>query len=369
MRYGILTFQEPKPDISHKILHVDMDAFYASIEIRDNPDLKNRPVVIARHPQLTQGRGIVTTCNYIARQYGIYSAMSAKEAYDRCRHAVFIPPNIDYYRQISQSIHHIFRQYTDLIEPVSLDEAYLDVTDNKKKINSGTIIAQQIQSQIEEELHLTCSVGVSYNKYIAKIASDFKKPHGITVVEPTDAAEFLKQLDIKKFPGVGRKTYPQFIELGIESGADLYEKDLEFLIQHFGKLGYTLYYKVRGVSNFEVKPKNHRKSYGRERTFAPFLVTPAAVNDQLERLAQLLDRNGRIKELRAYTVTLKVRYENFDTLTRQTQLFQPVTTPEEVVQVVSKLWQEHGDATRSVRLLGITLSNFDDPLYSPMRLF
>lgn len=368
MRYGILTFKDPQPDTSRKILHIDMDAFYASVEIRDQPDLANKPVVIAQHPRKTGGRGIVSTCNYIARQYGIHSAMSAQEAFQRCPHAVFIPGRHDYYREVSNQIRQIFQRYTDLIEPLSLDEAYLDVTNNKLNIPSATIIGKKIQADIKRELNLTCSVGASYNKFIAKIASDYQKPFGFTVVEPDDAVDFLKSLPIEDFRGIGAKSLPTFHEHDIYTGADLYKCELDWLIDNFGKLGYSLYFKVRGIHNDPVKSDRERKSIGRETTFSQFLSQETAVLAQLQKLTnQVADRVNRY-DLQARTVTIKIRYEDFETLTRQAATDRPVNTVDDIFQYVEDLWEEHGSLDKTIRLLGVTVSNFEDNQYTLLPL-
>lgn len=368
MQFGILTFEDPQPDTSRKILHIDMDAFYASVEIRDQPHLANKPVVIARHPRKTGGRGIVSTCNYVARQYGIHSAMSAQEAFNRCPHAVFIPTRHDYYRQVSRQIHQIFHRYTDIIEPLSLDEAYLDVTNNKLGIPSATIVGKMIQADIKRELNLTCSVGVSYNKFIAKIASDYQKPFGFTVVEPDEAVEFLKSLPIEDFRGIGAKSLPIFHEQNIYTGEDLYQCDLEWLIKKFGKLGFSLYFKVRGIHNAPVIADRERKSIGRETTFSQFLVQESAVLAQFRQLInQVVSRLNRYN-LQARTVTIKIRYEDFETLTRQVATDEPVNSAEEIYRYVTDLWYEHGHLDKSIRLLGVTVSNFENNQYTMVPL-
>lgn len=368
MKYGLLTFEEPKPDTTRKILHVDMDAFYASIEVRDNPSLKNRPVVIAKHPNLTGGRGIVATCNYIARQYGIHSAMSAVEAYKLCPKAIFIQGNMDYYREVSQQIRAIFLKYTDVIEPLSLDEAYLDVTVNKINEASALKIAHLIQKEIYETLSLTCSIGVSYNKFIAKIASDYHKPHGITIVTPQEATKFLQALPIDKFYGVGVKSIPHFHELGIFNGKDLYQQDLDTLIKHFGKMGYSLYFKVRGIHNTAVNQQRDRKSIGRERTFTQFLNDEEKIIVQFEKLTQSVMKKVRGLGLLTNSVTIKIRYGNFETITRQMQAEDYFDSYEEAISIVKELWLKHGNLDQEVRLLGVSVSNLLNPETSVIQL-
>lgn len=368
MQYGMLTFNDIEPNTSRKILHVDMDAFYASIEIRDNPRLKNKPVVIAKHPKLTNGRGIVSTCNYEARKYGIHSAMSAQEAYQRCPQAVFIQGDLNYYRSVSLQIREIFQEYTDLIEPLSLDEAYLDVTVNKKNMKSATIMGQQIQREIYQRTKLTCSVGVSYNKFIAKIASDFNKPSGLTLVEPKDAHEFLMQLPIEKYYGVGKKSVGHFHDLGIYNGQDLYNTTLDDLIDNFGKMGYSLYFKVRGIHDSPVNNKRERKSIGRERTFSVFLELESEVLDNINKLIKKIDERHQISKLKAHTITLKIRYDNFETITRQIQRNQAIQSVEESQVLAEQIWSSHGNLDQSIRLLGVTFSNFDHPLFTSIKL-
>ena len=210
-------------DTSRKIIHIDMDAFFASVEERDNPDLKGKPVIIGSDPRKTGGRGVVSTCNYEARKFGVHSAMSSKEAYERCPQAVFISGNYQKYRKVGMQIREIFKRYTDLVEPMSIDEAYLDVTENKLGIKSALKIAKMIQYDIWQEVHLTCSAGVSYNKFLAKLASDFEKPKGLTLILPEDAQDFLEKLPIEKFYGVGKRSVEKLHQLGVFTGADLLE--------------------------------------------------------------------------------------------------------------------------------------------------
>ncbi|UUX34594.1 DNA polymerase IV [Fundicoccus culcitae] len=368
MQYGILQFDDPQPDTSRKILHVDMDAFYASVEIRDQPHLKDKPVVIAKHPNLTNGRGIVTTCNYIARQYGIHSAMSSMEAYKRCPHAVFISGNMKHYQEVSNQIRAIFYQYTDLVEPLSLDEAYLDVTINKKGIKSATIIAQQIQQQILQELNLTCSIGISYNKFIAKIASDYHKPFGLTLVTPEEALMFLERLPIEKFYGVGRKSVPYFHDKGIKTGKDLANKSLEELERDFGKMGHSLFFKVRGIHNSPVRPTNERKSIGKETTFSQFLEFEPQVLEIFDQLTTKVIDKMQSKGLKAHTITIKIRYENFETINRQMQMKIAFDDRVLAYEMVQNLWAIHGHLDYRIRLLGVSVSNFDNPDYELIRL-
>jgi DNA polymerase-4 len=362
MEFGILKFKEPERDTSRKIIHVDMDAFYASVEIRENPSLKGKPVIIARHPKETSGRGVVATASYEARKYGVHSAMSSKKALELCPQGIFIPGNFALYRQVSNQIHDIFRRYTDIFQPLSLDEAYLDVTENKKGIKSGTLIAREIQRTIYDELKLTCSAGVSYNKFIAKVASDFKKPAGLTVVPPNRAHDFLMNLDIDKFGGVGEKTLEKMHEAEIYTGQDLYEKSELELAQRFGKLGHSLFQRVRGIDNRPVEAERERKSLGKERTFQDDLTTDDEVIQFLRYISKEVYQKLQTKEMHGKTVVLKVRYSDFETITRRKTQLNYIESSDELFSLVYGLWQEIGNPERGIRLLGVTMTSLD-PIY------
>lgn len=368
MEYGLLTFKRPENDLSRKIIHIDMDAFYASVEERDNPNLKGKPLVIAHHPKDTGGRGVVTTANYAARKFGIHSAMSAQLAYRLCPKAIFIPPRMNYYKEVSQQIREIYHRYTDIIEPLSLDEAYLDITHNKKSIPSATIIAQQIQREVWQEVHLTCSAGVSYNKFLAKIASDFKKPAGITVITPEEAAEFLMALPIGKFYGVGEKTAEKLEQLKIQTGKDLYELESKFLIDEFGKMGYQLYRKVRGIDNSPVRNNRERKSIGKEYTFRNVLVNEEQVEEKLKVLASGVADSLSRHKLHGRVVVLKIRYADFETLTRQKSFITYSDGKDDIFQKAMDLWEEHGEIEKEIRLLGITVTQLAPQYYTNIQL-
>ncbi|WP_347300434.1 DNA polymerase IV [Dolosigranulum savutiense] len=368
MDYGILKFDEPDRDTSRKIIHIDMDAFYASVERREDPSLEGKPVVIARHPKDTEGRGVVTTASYEARQFGIHSAMSAAKAYELCPTAVFIPPNFTLYREISAQIHNIFEQYTDLVQPLSLDEAYLDVTDNKYNLPSATIIARQLQQKIYDQTKLTCSAGVSYNKFIAKIASDYQKPSGLTVVPPELAECFLMKLPIEKFFGVGEKTLEKMHTLDIYTGEDLYQQSLDDLMQVFGKMGYSLYHKVRGIDNSPVIANRTRKSVGKESTYAHMMTHDDEVIQQLRRLSQQTFASLEKHHLHGKTVVLKYRYSNFSTHTKRKTLFNYIHSAQDLFNIASDIWYEEGEAERGIRLLGVTVTNLNKMSYENMAL-
>ena len=357
-----------KNDLTRKIIHIDMDAFFASVEERDCPKLAQGPLVIARHPKDTGGRGVVTTANYLARQYGIHSAMSAQKAYELCPKAVFLPGNHEKYQKVSRQVRAIFARYTDLVEPVSIDEAYLDVTQNTIHAKSAIKVAKCIQHDIWHELHLTCSAGVSYNKFLAKLASDYEKPRGLTVVRPEEAVAFLKKLPIEKFYGVGKKTVPKMHELGIHTGADLYEKDEFFLIQQFGKMGYSLYRKVRGVHLSPVVTKRERKSVGKERTYATLLTTENDCLTQLRQLSEEVSEQLKKLERHGKIIVLKMRTSDFVTKTRRITLPKATYRKEELFSAVSLLFEEQNQVEIGIRLLGVSVTGLDPITFEAIEL-
>ena len=345
-----------KNDTSRKIIHIDMDAFFASVEERDHPELAQHPLVIARHPSDTGGKGVVTTANYEARKYGIHSAMSAQKAYELCPHAIFVPGNHEKYRLVSNEVREIFAKYTDVIEPVSIDEAYLDVTQNKINSYSAVKIARLIQRDVWQKVHLTCSAGVSYNKFLAKLASDFMKPQGITVIPPRDAQEFLKALPIEKFHGVGKKTVPKMHEMGIFTGADLFEKTEMELIQSFGKMGYFLYRKVRGIHDSPVAVKRERKSVGKEHTYGKPLTTEDAVLSQLRQLSEKV------------AAALKKSGKHGQTLVLKKTLPTYLADKQAIFSQASLIWEEVAGLEKGIRLLGITVTNLDPITFENLTL-
>ncbi|MDZ7834290.1 MAG: DNA polymerase IV [Alkalibacterium sp.] len=367
MRYGILIFDEPKKDTSRKIIHVDMDAFYASVEIRENPSLKNKPVIIARHPKDTGGRGVVTTASYEARKFGVHSAMSAQKAFELCPQGLFVPPSFDLYKEASRKMHRIFHRYTDKIQPLSLDEAYLDVTSNHIGQKSATLIAEKIRKEIFKELNLTCSAGVSYNKFLAKVASDYNKPDGITVIPPEKAHDFLVHLPIEKFHGVGKKSVEKMHTLGIYTGQDLFDKDELELVTHFGKMGHSLYRKVRGIDDSEVKTDREPKSVGKESTFSHNLTAENEVIQALRLLASKVMKNLKKKQKHGKTVVLKIRYEDFQTYTRRQTFPNYIENEEELFQIAVSIWEEES-LDLSIRLLGITVTGLDSVVYENIPL-
>jgi Nucleotidyltransferase/DNA polymerase involved in DNA repair len=337
-----------------KIIHIDMDAFYASIEQRDHPELRGKPVIVGGNPER---RGVVATCSYEARRYGVHSAMPAKTAFMRCPHAIFVLPRFEVYRAVSAQIMQIFHDYTDLVEPLSLDEAFLDVTQNRLQMTSATHVAQAIKQQIYATTQLTASAGVSYNKFIAKLASDYHKPDGLTVIPPERAERFLEQLPIHKFFGVGKVTAARLHALGIENGADLKQMSEQRLRELFHKHGTVLYQSVRGEDSRPVMATRERKSVGKEITLLEDSNDIVQLMEHLQRLALQVEQ--RLKSLMLYgkTVTLKLRWSDFQILTRSISLSQPIQNASEMLTYVYPLLQVQLSSGRAVRLVGVTVSH------------
>jgi DNA polymerase IV len=338
-----------------KIIHIDMDAFYAAVEQRDDPALRGKPVAVGG----ARERGVVAAASYEARRYGVRSAMPSMRAYRLCPHLIFVPPRFDHYRQISQHIRDILAQYTALVEPLSLDEAYVDVTTNKKGNPSATHIAQDMRAQIWEETRLTASAGVSINKFLAKIASDMNKPNGLTLIPPEQAEAFLERLPIEKFYGIGQKTSDKMKRLGIHCGADLKARTELDLAQQFGKVGRHFFRIVRAMDDRGVQPDRLRKAVGIETTFHQDL---SHADDMLAILRGLTDKVcERLRRLAtaAMTVTLKIKYLDFVQATRSKTLDGYQHEVEQLFPVVEYLLYHPEFPPRPVRLLGVSLSHLD----------
>lgn len=349
-----------------KIIHVDMDAFFASVEQRDNPELRGQPVAVGGSAQ----RGVVAAASYEARQFGVRSAMPSVTAARRCPSLIFVPPRFDVYRTVSQQVREIFSRYSDLLEPLSLDEAYLDVTSDKSKIGSAIQIAQLIRSAIREETGLTASAGVSYNKFLAKVASDQNKPDGIFVVRPHEGAEFVAVLPVRRFYGVGPKTAERMGHLGIHVGADLCGKNMDFMVEHFGKSADYLYHAARGVDQRPVRPDRRRKSVGRERTFSEDLSSDVALSEALEDIIDSVWQRIENNSVVGRTVTLKVKYADFRLITRSKSHEQCLTHKGHFGTVARELLAQLLPVPLGVRLLGLTLSALSDleslPISNPV---
>ena len=341
-----------------KIIHIDMDAFYASVEQRDRPELKGRPVIVGGDPK---SRGVVAACSYEARKFGVHSAMASATAYRLCPEAVFIRSRFDVYRAVSAQIREIFYEYTDLVEPLSLDEAFLDVTQNYKGMPSATLIAREIKRKIYERTgKLTASAGVSFNKFLAKVASDMNKPNGITVVTPEMADEFIDKLPIRKFFGVGKVTEEKMLNLGIKTGADLKKFKKEQLIQLFGKSGNYFFDIAHGLDDRPVEPNRIRKSIGHETTFVEDIDDTDRMIEILEDIAADLENSLNKRDAKGRTVTLKVKYFDFQSVTRSVTIDEPADSAAVILRYISPLLAKTEAGAKKVRLLGISVSNFDD---------
>lgn len=339
-----------------KIIHVDMDAFFASVEQRDFPQYRNKPVVVGGSPT---GRGVVAAASYESRKFGIHSAMPAARAVQLCPNLIFVKPRFDVYKEVSRQIREIFFEYTDLVEPLSLDEAYLDVTQNHKNNPSATLIAKELKKRIKETTGLTASAGISGNKFLAKIASDINKPDGIFLITPEKAQKFIEALPIGKFHGVGKATQQKMELLGINTGADLKTWDEVDLVRHFGKSGHHYYRIARGIDNREVKTDRIRKSIGKERTFSEDVSDIEWIEQFLLELAQKIEHAMKPLNAAGKTITLKVRYKNFDTITRSQTLHNFTNSATEITETAKKLLQSTDVGKREVRLLGISVSSLN----------
>lgn len=337
-----------------KIIHIDMDAFYASVEALDNHDLKGKAIAVGG----SEIRGVVSAASYEARKFGVRSAMSGYMAKKNCPHLIFVKPRFDRYKEISQKIRKIFYDYTDLVEPLSLDEAYLDVTINKKGNPSASLIAQEIRKRIFDEIGLAASAGISINKFIAKVASDYHKPNGQKTVNPEEVNDFLEQLEIRKFYGVGKVTTEKMYTHGIFTGFDLKQKSLAFLEEHFGKSGTYYYHVVRGIHTSAVKPHRIPKSVGAERTFNENLSSEIFMLERLEHIALELERRLKKSNIAGKTVTLKIKYSDFTLQTRSKTIPYYIADKGLLLEIAKELlYQEKME--NSVRLLGLSLTNLN----------
>lgn len=339
-----------------KIIHIDMDAFYASVEQYDAPELKGKPVVVGGSPA---GRGVVAAASYEARKFGIHSAMPAYRAIKRCPQAIFVRPRLERYREISHQIREIFYEYTELVEPLSLDEAYLDITENKKGIPSARRVAALIKADIYRETGLIASAGVAINKFLAKMASDIDKPDGLYVIPPHKMHAYLEELPVGKFHGIGKATEAKMLKQGIKTGADLKQLSEQELRRSFGKVGHFYYNIVRGNDMRPVTPNRIRKSVGAENTFSENLERPDQVQEKLRMLAAKVAGRLRKAGAKGKTLTLKVRYDTFESITRSQTLTEFVEEEAQIYALAQDLTAETQAGVRPVRLLGITLSSLN----------
>lgn len=341
-----------------KIIHIDMDAFYASIEQRDNPHYRGKAIAVGGLPE---GRGgVVATASYEARKFGVRSAMPSKKAKQLCKDLIFVRPRFDVYKQVSLQIREIFQRYTDIIEPLSLDEAFLDVTEDKQNIGSAIEIAKLIRKAIKDELQLTASAGVSVNKFIAKIASEINKPDGLTFIGPSKIKSFMERLPVEKFFGVGKVTADKMKQMGLHTGADLKKLSEVEMVKRFGKPGKFYYKIVRGIDDRQVQPNRETKSIGVEDTFRYDLTTLEEMNTGLEAIADVIYNRLKRYNMKGRTVTIKIKYHDFKLATRSQSFAEPVGDFETILETAKSLLAGAITDEAKVRLLGISLSNFGD---------
>lgn len=341
------------------IIHVDMDAFYASIEQRDNPYYRGKPVIVGGSPD---GRGVVSTASYEAREFGIHSAMPAARAKNLCPFAIFIPTNMQKYKAVSRQVHAIFRRYTKIIEPISIDEAFLDIREG-----NAVKVGQAIKLDIERELKLTASVGVSYNKFLAKLASDMEKPNGFTVITPEYAKELLPSLPVRKLWGVGKKTEKELNQLGIFTVADLINYDRKFLIERWGRRGYELLKFAHGIDESQVETRQEAKSMGEETTLKQNTQDIKELASYLEDFSKSIADRLKAENLKCRTITIKVKYEDFKLITRSKTFKKAIFSHEQLYSIGKNILSHRISLEKPVRLIGMQVSNFVQP-YEPMQL-
>lgn len=354
-----LLMENNNKDKLRKIIHIDMDAFYAAVEQRDFPELKGKPIVVGGSPE---GRGgVVATASYEARKFGVKSAMTAKKAQQLCPYAIFVRPRFAAYKEVSQKIREIFSRYTDLIEPLSLDEAYLDVTEDKLGIGSAITIAEQIKAAIKNELHLTASAGISINKFTAKIASDMNKPDGLTFIGPSKIEKFIEKLPVEKFFGVGKVTADKMKKQGLHTGKDIKALSEQRLIQLFGKSGKFFYNIVRGIDHRPVQANQETKSISAEDTFAHDLDKGEELDEWLDTITKTAFKRQVNYQLYGRTITLKIKFEDFKQITRSTSFEAGIKDANDAMHTTKHLLAHTDFGGKKVRLLGVSFSNFNLP--------
>ncbi|HOC95609.1 MAG TPA: DNA polymerase IV [Candidatus Cloacimonadota bacterium] len=339
-----------------KIIHIDMDAYFAALEIRENPALEGKCVIVGGSPN---SRGVVSTCSYEARKYGVRSGMSSQQAWKLCPRGIFIRPNFQLYRKVSEQIRNVFFSYTELVETMSLDEAYLDVNDKAGNLEEATEIARSIKKEILAATRLTCSAGVSFNKFLAKIGSELNKPDGLSVIRPQNAQEILFSLPIGKFYGIGRVTAARMQKMGINNGKDLYNKELRILLRHFGKLGQYYYDVVRGIDNREVVTETDPKSISCESTFPTDIGDIDELIAELKELVERLVNRMTLHKIQGRNITLKIKYEDFELNTRSCPLPETTNDISVLFEYAQKLLVANWNAQRKIRLLGVGVGKLD----------
>jgi DNA polymerase-4 len=338
-----------------KIIHIDMDAFFASIEQRDFPELRGKPVAVGGAGK----RGVVAAASYEAREFGVFSAMPSSIALRKCPDLIFVKHRFDEYKEVSRQIRDIFFEYTDLVEPLSLDEAYLDVTENKKQMKSATMIAQAIKGKIKSVTKLTASAGVSINKFLAKVASDQDKPDGLFVITPDQAEAFVEKLPVEKFFGIGKVTTAKLHEMGIKLGSDLKAIPKEDLLRRFGKVGNYYYDIARAIDDRPVNPKRIRKSLGAERTFEDDLLSNEEILRETARIAEITAERMIRAKAKGKTVTIKIKYTNFEVANRSKTVGHFIFDGDEIKTISRELMARELPVTKGIRLIGVTLSNLE----------
>ncbi len=355
--------------MSHrKIIHIDMDAFFAAVEQRDHPEYQNKPIIVGGKPD---SRGVVATCSYEARKFGIHSAMSSSRAYHLCPQAIFVKPRFEAYKEASSLIRQVFSEYTDLFEPLSLDEAYLDVSNTLSHQGSATLIAKEIKQSILQKTRLVASAGISYNKFLAKIASDMDKPDGLYLITPEQGEQFVETLAVGKFHGIGKATEKKMHAFGIKTGQDLKQQSLIFLIQHFGKAGQYYHNISRAIDHRPVNSHRESKSIGVETTFQIDIKERTEVLRHLQHLLEKALKKVKAKNLTAKTLTIKIKYHDFVQITRSRTLSISITESLDTTSIFESLLKNTDVGQRKVRLVGVTLSSFNNQLlnYRQMDLF
>ena len=345
-----------------KIIHIDMDAFYASVEQRDNPELKGKPVAVGG----SSDRGVVAAASYEARRYGVRSAMPSSIAARKCPDLIFVRPRFDAYKAVSNQIRSIFFEYTDLVEPLSLDEAYLDVTHNKKNMASATLIAKEIKQRIKETTGLTASAGISINKFLAKTASDVNKPDGLFLIAPEDAEAYVEQLPIAKFFGIGKVTAEKMLKMGIRNGFDLKRYTEADLVVRFGKAGRYYYRISRAIDDREVNPNRIRKSLGAENTFEKDLTQIEELKKELEDITKTLALRMERSNTKGKTLTLKVKFHDFQQITRSKTITKWIENEKQITSLYEELLTSFDTSDVRIRLLGLSLSNLNHEMEEPV---
>jgi len=339
------------------ILHIDLDCFYAAVEARDNPDYKNKPLIVGADPKEGMGRGVVSTCSYEAREFGIHSAMPISKAYKLCPDAIFVRPNFNKYKEVSDRVMEIIQGYSIIFQRGGIDEAYLDVSENCSNFDQAKNTAKQIQQEIYGKVGVTCSIGCAPTKSIAKIASDYNKPNGVTVVEPENINHFLENMDITKIPGIGKKTKKYYNEKGINKIGDILSTTLPKMIELFGKYGKWVWEVAHGLDKRPVNEYHNRKSISKERTFHQDIDNFNDIFTNLEALNDRIHKKLQQDNISYRTVTIKIRFEGFETFTRSKSLSYPIQDEQQAMGIVTELLEEFSNKKRKIRLVGIKFSN------------